>query len=563
MATSPQVTKLSQPADKELVEQLMGRQVRMEQQRSSFDSIWQDIADRIIPRKAKFTKKKGPNDLKGERQTERIFDAVPALALDRFASAVHSLVVPRNQTWHKLKAAQPELNKSVAVQRYFAEVNARLFAARYASNFDNQAHECFYDLGAFATMSMFVGDAGARIMYRSVPIAQLYIAENRFGEVDVCHRRYPLTARNAVKTFPLDRLPESIKRAAKDEPEKEFEFLCVVQPREDMDASRSDFKGMAFVQYDLSIDGRCMVDESGHHCFPYPVSRYSVTPGDIYGRGPAELVLPDIKMLNEMNKTTMQAAQLKVLPPILAHRDGILDAIRLTPAAINYGAVDSQGRQLVHPLNIGGDLGIGIELMDQKRRVIQDAFWNTLFQILVETPNMTATEAMLRAQEKGALLAPTASRIESEFLARIVECELHIQTANGMMPEPPPELIEAGNGYTVDYESPMARARRSEEGVAMLRTWEQLAPAAQVVGPSVYRRFNFDESARILAEVNGYPAKAVYTDDEMVAIKAQADQQAQAQQLLAAAPVAASAAKDLAQAGALSAQVPNQQMAPA
>lgn len=533
------------------LDRLLARQSRMETERDKFDVIWQEIAERIIPRKAKFIRRKTPNQTKGQRLTERIFDAVPALALDRFASAVHSLVVPRNQVWHKLKASHEELMESIAVQRYFETLNKRLFSARYAGNFDNQIHESFYDLGAFATMGLFVGDTGSKILYRSVPMHELYLAENQFGVVDLVHRRYNMTARNAAKTFPNDRLPDRLKTAARDTPEKEFEFLCVVQPREDVDVQAADFRGMPFVQFDICIDFRATVDESGHREFPYPVSRYSATPGDVYGRGPAELVLPDVKMLNEMNKTTMQGAQLKVLPPVLAHRDGMLDAFKMTPAAINYGMVDSQGRALAQPFQSGGDPGLGLEMMDQKRRVVQDAFWNTLFQILVDTPNMTATEAMLRAQEKGALLAPTASRIESEFLAQVVKNELSILAAADMLPEVPDELLEAGSGYTVEYDSPMSKARRAEEGVAMLRTWEQLAPAAQVVGPQVYRRFNFDKSAKILAEVNGYPAAAIYTDDELDAIKAQERQQADLQNVLQAAPVAASAAKDLAQAQAL------------
>lgn len=534
----------------ELVSKLLARQARMEAARSGFDAIWQDIAERIIPRKAKFTSGDEQNKTKGKRQTEKIFDAVPALALDRFAAAVHSLVVPRNQQWHKLKASVDELNKSVRVQRYFEDLNGKLFAARYSSNFDNQVHECFYDLGAFATMSLFVGDTGQRIQYRSVPTYQTWFAENQFGVVDVMHRKYAMTARNAVKVFPNDRLPEPVKRLAREKPEHELQFLCVVQPREDRDVSAADFRGMAFVQFDICIDHKALVDESGHRAFPYPVSRYSATPGDIYGRGPAELVLPDVKMLNGMNKTTFQAGQLRVLPPILAHRDGILDGVKLTPAAINYGGVDAQGRQLIQPLQVGADPAFGLELMDQKRRVVQDAFWNTLFQILVDNPQMTATEAMLRAQEKGALLAPTASRIESEFLARVIENELVILDQAGVLPEPPDELIEAGAGYSIDYDSPMSRARRAEEGIGILRTWEQLAPVAQV-DPRVYRRFNMDEAAKILAEVNGFPARAIYSDDELAEIKEQEAAQEQAATLLQAAPVAASAAKDLAQAQAI------------
>lgn len=545
-------------ADKRAAD-LLGQHERLRNQRSGFEVTWQEIAERLLPRKALFNRRRTNRETKGEKRTQLIFDAVPALALDRFAAAVHSLVTPRNQVWQRLRASEEALNDSIAVKRYFDEVNRILFAARYSANFDNQVHESYYDLGAFATMCLYIGDTGSKIQYRSVPMWQMFMAENQFGVVDYISREYWLTARNAVKEFDPKRLPRSIVEAAERTPEMEFPFVCIVKPREDRDVTRADAQGMKYVQYEIACDAGEIVAETGYRTFPYPVSRYSVTPGDVYGRGPSEIILPDVKMLNDMNKTTMQAAQLRALPPILAHRDGILDAIKLTPAAINYGGVDSQGRQLIQALETKADVGLGLEMMDQKRKVIQDAFWNTLFQILVDTPNMTATEAMLRAQEKGALLAPTASRIESEFLAAIVERELDILAVNGALPDPPPELLEAGAGYEIDYESPMARARRAEEGVAILRTIEQLTPLATSLGEQgarVFRRFNMDETAKTIAEINGVPAKCLYTDDELAEMDEQESEQSEMADMLAAAPVAASAARDLAQAQAIGSSAP-------
>lgn len=538
---------------------LLSQHARMRTQRTMFDNTWQDIAERICPRKALFKRGREGNQTKGLRLTERIFDATPALALDRFAAAAHSLVIPRNQLWQKFKASKDELNKVVQVQRYFDELTKVVFAARYAANFDNQAHECFYDLGAFATMCLYTGDTGQKMLYRSVPMWQAFMAENSFGVVDVLSREYWLTARQAVKEFGVDKVSSAIQRAATITPEAEFPFLCVTKPRADMDVNRLDFMGMAYAQIEIDMSSNTVVKEEGYRTFPYAVGRYTVTPGEIYGRGPAELVLPDVKMLNEMNKTTLQAAQLRNLPPILAHRDGVLDAIRLTPAAINYGGIDSAGRKLIDSLDIGGDTGLTIELMDQKRNVVIDAFWGKMYQVLLENPQMTATQALLIAQQQGALLAPTASRIENEFLARIADHELDILHKAGVLPEPPPELLEAGGGYQIEYDSPMSRARRAEEGVGILRSVEQLSPMAQIVGAGIFKRVNWDEASKIIFEVNGAPARMLYTDDEMVEIKQQADQAAQMQQILAAAPVAASAAKDLASANAISASVPNQQ----
>ena len=540
---------------------LLDKHERMRQQRVWFEKVWQDIADRILPRKADFKRQRGRiNEPKGEKRTEKVFDASPALALDRFAAAMHSLVTPRNQQWHSLRPMSPDLAEDKEVKTYLEDVTKILFSARYSSNFDNQAHECYFDSGAFGNMAMFIGDRlGRSLYYRTVPIDQLFFMENEYGVIDLVHREFPMTARQAAQKFGLSKLPMPIREAAEKRPEQEFWFLHCVKPREDADVSRKDYRGMAFASYFISVDSREIVGEGGFRTFPYAVSRYAVTSGEVYGRGPAQIILPDVMMLNEMNRTTIQAAQLAVLPPLLAHRDGILDAIRMTPAAINYGGVDDNGRQMIQPLSSAGRPDIGLDLMEQKRALINDAFWNTLFQILVDTPNMTATEAMLRAQEKGALLAPTASRIEAEFLNPMVERELDILSSAGVLPPMPDKLLEAGGLFEVEYTSPLERARRAEEGVSILRTFEQLAPLAQI-NPNVFRRFNMDEAAKVLADVNGVPSKVMYSDDELEEIKAQQAQQDQMAQILQAAPVAASAAKDLAGAAALSNAAPNEQL---
>lgn len=84
------------------VTSLISAHGRMRAQRFAFDATWNDIAERICPRKAMFKRGKGEgNQVKGQRLTEKIFDATPALALDRFAAAAHSLVTPRNQVWQR------------------------------------------------------------------------------------------------------------------------------------------------------------------------------------------------------------------------------------------------------------------------------------------------------------------------------------------------------------------------------------------------------------------------------------------------------------------------------
>lgn len=534
---------------------------RMVNQRQTFERVWTDIDERINPSDQNFTDGSASAKLqKGVQRTEKVFDATPGLALDRFKAAMHSLITPRNQTWHKIKAVDPELYEDVEINHYLEEVTRRLFGARYGANFDTEIQGAYYNGGKYGSMAIFTGErVGRGLYYRGVPMKQLYFAESEYGEIDMVHRDWFWTARQAAQKWG-DKLPSVIKDAARDRPDQEFRFLHCVKPRRDADVTRKDYRGMEFVSYYVAFDTREIIEEGGFRTFPYAVGRYDLNPGEIYGRSPCMTILPDVKMLNEMNRTTIQAAQLAVLPPLLAHRDGILDAIKMTPAAVNYGGVNDQGQQMIVPLKSGGNPTLGLELMDQKRMVINDALLSTLFQILVDKPNITATEAMLRAQEKGQLIGPTGSRIESELLTTMIRREMDIMAMADQLPQMPEKLLERGGMYALEFDSPLSRARESENGVGILRTFEQLAPVAQVAGPSVFKRFNMDKVAKELARLNGMPSKVLYTDEELEDIDAAQAEQAQLQQVLAAAPVAASAAKDLAQAGVLAGTAEGQQL---
>lgn len=536
---------------------------RMTQQRQAFEQCWQEIDDRIQPTRQEFGNKTGPKSEKGKPNTEKVFDATPGLALDRFKAAMHSLVTPRAQQWHNIKPVDDSIAEDIEVRRYCDEVNKRLFAARYAANFDAEVQGCYYTSGKFGSMSMFVGERmGRGLFYRAVPMKQLYFAENQFGDVDLVHRDWFWTARQAVMMWGA-KTPRIVRDAYENKkPEQEFRFLHCVKPRANADVSRKDYQGMEFISYYVLHDTRDIIDEGGFRTFPYPTARYDLVPGEVYGRSPCMTILPDVKMLNVMMRDIVQAAQLKALPPMIAARDGIGGgAIRMTPAAFNPGWVDDQGRPKAMPLNVGGDIGIGADLIDQKRAIVNDALLNTLFQILVDKPNITATEAMLRAQEKGQLVGPTGSRIESEFLTKMIHREIDILAAADQLPEMPEKLIEAGGLYAIEFDSPLSRARRAEEGIAIMRSFEQLSSIASVMGPEgaaqVFRRVNLDEATKTIFEINGTPAKVLYTDEELEQIDAENAQAAQAQQLLAAAPVMAETAKNLAQAQSMAAAAPS------
>jgi len=530
----------------ETAERILRDQSMLENNRSTWDSHWTEIAERALPRYDDFNKKERTE---GQKRTEKIFDSTAVLALDRAASAIDSLLTPSTGQWHGLVPEDDDLLEDQEVMLFLHQLTRRLFRMRYRpkANFASQAHECYVTLMAFGTLGMFVDDElGIGTRYKSCPTSELYIAENASGMIDLVHRKFPFSARAAMQKWG-NKCPEFIKVASEKEPFKKFDFIHCVKPNMEMVASAKDYRGMQFSSYYMPVEGKEVINRSGYRTMPYSISRHVTAPRETYGRSPAMMVLADIKMLNEMEKTTIRAAHKIVDPPLLVHGDGSLGAYNMRPGAINYGGVDDKGNQMVVAMKMGSNLPIALELSEQKRKAINDAFYVTLFQVLVQNPRMSATEAMLRAQEKGQLLAPTVGRQESEFIGTLVERELSIAAAAGMLEDMPAQLMDAGGGIKISHTSPLSRLRRAEDGVAILRTLESVAPIAQY-RPEVMDVFDDEAIVRELAEINNVPPKIMRSADALSAMREQKAQRQEQVDALEGAQTASVAAKNLGQA---------------
>jgi len=515
--------------------------------RGNWEGHWQEIAERIFTMQSLTFHRNHELSIQGQKKTTEMFDSTGARALGKFAAILDSLLTPRNQTWHRLLTNVPDLNKDRGVRLFFEETNRLLFKHRYApnANFTSQNQLVYKGLGAYGTACMFVDElAGPErgLRYKNIHIGEIYFAENHQGIVDKAYRRFAVTARQAMQRWG-DRNPEKIRNALKDKPEQVFYVVHRVKPNENRDPNRVDFAGMPFTSHYVTEQDKTVVQIGGFTSFPYAVPRHEQAPNEIYGRSPAMETLPDIKTLNEMKKTMLKQGHRTVDPVLLAHDDGIVDTFSLLPGSIHGGGVNAQGRPLVHPLPIG-NVTAGFDLMEAERVSINDAFLVTLFQILTETPTMTATEVLERTKEKGILLAPTIGRQQSEYLGPMIERELDLLEQQSLIPALPPALIEAQGEYRIEYASPLTRAQRAEEASGTLRSLElAIKIAAEAGNPEALDHFDFDKIIPGVSDIQGMPVSWLRSAESIQQIRDDRQQQQEIQQLTEAGPSLAAVAK--------------------
>lgn len=519
------------------------------QLRGMLDSHCEEIARRILPRfVGSFTGKdfKSP----GQLHTEMMYDATGALALTRFAAAMESMLTPQNSYWHGLEAADKVLRGKRTVQLWFEELTETLFEYRYATaaNFVAQQQEHYISLGAFGTGAVFIDPLqpryGRGMRYKACHLSEITFCENHQGMVDSVFREFSLTARQAVQKFGKENVPEKIARAAEDQKKYDevFRFLHAVTPREDYEDGRLDLRGMPFHSEYVAETGHALIEESGYSTFPYAVSRYVTAPGEVYGRSPAMLALPSLRVLNEQKKTVLKQGQRVVDPVLLAHDDGVMDNFSMRGGAINYGGVTADGKPLVHTLPTG-NIAVGKDLMDDERAVINDVFLVTLFQILTETPEMTATEVIERTREKGALLSPTMGRQQSEDLGPMIDREIDILQRQRLLSPMPDILRQAAGEYKVQYTSPLSRSQKAEGISGFFRVIDMAKEYVSITGDKRPLDWvNWDAAMPEIMLNQAVPTRWKNSMDQVMAIRQQAAQAMQQQQMVEAAPSIASVA---------------------
>ncbi len=524
----------------ELVGYLMQEFAQFQVWRNQFALQWEEAARLILPT-SRNTFYYGNFNWPGQKKTEEQIDASGGLALHRFCAIADSLVTPRNMFWHGLESDFDYVMKDRQSRLWFESTVRTLFRMRYAANanFSAQNYNNWQSLGAFGNATMYVdsfdgrwhgGERGLR--YRAVPLGETFYGENHQGKVDRLIRWFRLTAYQAVQNWGLDALPENLRPALEQSNPWPYQFLHVVKPQHDYDPERLDAKGLPFASYYVSIEGNCLMQpEGGYRVFPFAVSRYDQTPNEAYGRGPAQIVLPALKTLNAEKRMFLKSGHRAADPVLLLADDGLID-FSLRPGALNKGGVTADGKQLVHILPTGG-IQITEKMMGEERGLIDDTFLVSLFKVLTEHPNMTATQVIELVNEKGMLVAPTLGRQHSEYVGQMVEREMDLASSMGALDPMPPRLREARGNYKVTDTSPLAKAAKSNEAAGLFRYVDSVRETIAITGdPAPLDRINWDVAGPAIMDITGVPETWRYDDRQVAEVrKARAKVQAQKQQI--------------------------------
>ena len=550
--------------------QILKRFEEAKNKRSQYVSIWQEVADYVLPYRGGFYDV-APNTgaISTFDKHVEIYDDTATNALVKAASALYSYTAnPATQWFNFTLASAPgksgknkkdisKLLESFDVKNYLQEIS-QVTCSYINEHIASPFHAFCQELIAFSTSAFLILEdySDAVLNIQPVSARDLYLLNNAYGGIGEVYRTVILTNEQAVAQFGAG-LDQSVIDDSKENPLKERVFVHAVMPRPIYDSKKKDVLNMPFASYWIDYQTRKLVLESGYEEFPYAVGRINTPAGYVYGFSPAMNVRHTIKSLNKLNKQKLNAGDLALTPAMNIPLDTYVNPLSMKPAALNYHEADAQ--RVAEPMHTIGNFQINIETIRDAREQVRQGM---LIDLIEQNDKDNTYQAMQEQLLQLKLMSPWQGNLERDALKPLAIRVFNIlKRRGGILPAPPPELQEAfgrGVGLTIGYQSPLAKAQRHFDVSATERTLAFGAQLAELGGMDIV---NVEKAMRLYSHLLGAPTEILYSEREVQKMKqeraAQAQQEQQMQQqlmMLQALQSGAGSVKDLAQAEQADAQ---------
>ncbi len=510
-------------------EVVLKRFEKLKQDRSNWESHWQEIGDYMIPRKNDVNSFK----TSGTKRNALILDNTGMIGCELLSGALHGMMTSVSSEWFGLTTGDDELDKDDDARFWMQDTVKKMHNLFNNSNFQTEIHEFYLDLCGFNTAGMSImEDPISDVYFQTHFLKELYISENNKGYVDEIYRCFQWEPKKIIQEFGMANVPQYIREAFEQNKEEKFEIIHCTYPADELGGVRKrGFRHPFVSQYILTKD-KIQLAVRGFEEQPWIVARWAKASGESYGRGPGMNALPEVKMLNLMEEVMIRSAQKVMDPPVQAPDDGFIMPIKLKPGSVNYYRSGSNNKDRVEPIFNDAKIEVGFEIMQARRARVKEAFYVDQLQ-LGQGKEMTATEVVQRTEEKMKILGPLLGRLQVEMLRPLIDRVFAIMMRKKrFLPLPPSLQREEGVKLGVRFSSIIAKMQRMGEAKSAFDTLNALGGLVQL-DPTILDNINKDRYARGIANIFNFPQDFMNTKKEVDKIRegrAQAQQDAMAQQ---------------------------------
>ena len=513
-------------------QELMAAFEDLKQERYTFEADWRAVSDYIIPGRGVLQTYSKPRN---RRTVPNTINTIAEDALGVLASGMHAGLTSPSRPWFTLEWQDKKLNDILPLKQWMQHASKQLHAYLHASNFYPVINSFYIEDCAFGNGCFFIGEDSESSPFRFelLTVGEYFIQRDHLGQLDTYFRLLFRSARQVVAEFG-DKTPDSIqKMVSNKEAGIDLINITLIECIYKGELMKKPYTRDVYV---LNMNGKMSERYDGYlkreGFFENPIitSRWDSIGNDQYGIGPGAKVIPDVKLLQEMERSLLMGVHKQVDPPTIApsRMRGTLNTL---PGGENY----SMGSNLdgVKPLYEVRFEHQGVEgTIARVEQRIQRKFYNDLWLTASRDPNASpykAAEVIARDQEKMFRLGPIIERLQYEVFYPLLQRCFNIATRKGLFDPIAPELMKHVGEYKISIISPLAAAQR---GVALQGINTFLTGVGQIAqfDQSALDRIDVDAVIDQYADISGAPMEIIRPLEKANEIRKARTEAAQAQQ---------------------------------
>lgn len=536
---------------KKTVSRIVQRFEKLRVQRYNYEPVWDEITDYVLPSRGTYSDLR--TNTPAQRRDRKILDITGIVACRTLASKVVTEMTSPGDRWFDIRVQDTTLDRNDEVRRFLYELGEKCYTI-LQEGWRLPHIEATTDWIAYGTACLFVqaveeekgkdGPTVKELVFKSIPVQELYIAENFKGQVDTVYRHFMMPIRQIAQEFGTDEFTQDLHQYLEKDPDKEFEVIHAVYPNSAYVEGGKMKDNMEYKSCYVLKDKDLLLREGGFKDMPFIVFRFWKRTGEPYGGSPAWDALSDIRMINVMSETALRSFQMEAFPPLLAASDGVIMPLKTMPNGVNIGGMSPEGRRLIEPLVTGSKTQMAFEVLEQRRQSIRNAFF---VDPLINRENSirTAAEVQKRASEELSGISPFINRFEQEYLEPLLDRVIEFVIENMFTPEQVPVALQ-GKATEIDYTAPLARTQKAKQLDSTV-TFLQLIQTVAQADPSILQNLKSDDMMGMMADLLGVPMWIIKSKQEIAKEKQDAQQQMMMQQMMQAAPALGQTVKNSAE----------------
>jgi hypothetical protein len=520
-------------------------------QRRALMDLWQEIADHFYVERSDFTVTRHL----GSEFAAHLTTSYPLIARRELGNTFSAMLRPTEKAWFHMSTMLGEKIDEES-RRWLQWASGVMRRAMYArpAQYIRATKEGDHDFAAFgqAVLSHELNKAGDDLLFRCWHLRDVAWCDDEQGNPSTVHRKWHPTARDLVRAFPGRVSPEVLKLDDK-EPYRKVECRHVQVPAEHYWGAEDKKTKAPFVSLYIDVENQHVMEEVPLFSRFYTIPRWQTVSGSQYACSPATVAaLPDARLIQEMMLTLLEAGQKAADPPMVATKEALRSDVQLFAGGITWvdAEYDERLGEVLRPLTQDrSGMPLGLEMAQDTREMIAQAFFLNKLQMPARGPEMTAYEVGQRIQEFVRNALPLFEPMETDYNGALCEATFEIMLRAGAFGSPfdMPKMLR-GQDVQFRFESPLHDALEASKGQTFMESRAMLEAAA-VLDPMAARMVNARVALRETLRGIGTPASWIRSEAEMADIETAEAEKARVQELLSTVSQGAQVAEQIGKAG--------------